>query len=264
MEENIGQEIPLAVSLLAGGLAGLATDVSLFPLDTIKTRLQSSHGFLKSGGFRGIYSGLSAVAVGSAPNAALFFATYDTLNGYIKQNHSDLIPLPVSHMLAASCGEFMACLIRVPTEVVKQRLQAGHEASFYQGFGITVFREVPFSLIQFPIYEYMKSRIREKSANNEVPSSYAALCGSITGGVSAALTTPMDMIKTRIMLGVDSGGVPYNGVADCVRRVWKEGGVKLLFAGVTPRVTWISMGGFVFFGAYEKSKEILLRASILA
>ena len=39
----------------------------LFPLDTIKTRLQSPLGFVKSGGFRGIYSGLSTAALGSAP-----------------------------------------------------------------------------------------------------------------------------------------------------------------------------------------------------
>jgi hypothetical protein len=29
-------------------------------------------------------------------------------------------------------------------------------------------------------------------------------------------------------------------------------GVKTLFSGVGPRVTWISIGGFVFFGVYEK------------
>lgn len=48
-------------------MAGTAVDVALFPLDTIKTRLQSSQGFFKAGGFRGIYKGLSAAAIGSAP-----------------------------------------------------------------------------------------------------------------------------------------------------------------------------------------------------
>ena len=45
-------------SLISGGVAGTAVDVALFPLDTIKTRLQSSQGFLKAGGFRGVYAGL--------------------------------------------------------------------------------------------------------------------------------------------------------------------------------------------------------------
>ncbi|CAM9478442.1 unnamed protein product, partial [Hapterophycus canaliculatus] len=48
-------------------MAGTAVDVALYPLDTIKTRLQSPKGFLKAGGLRGVYNGLSAAAVGSAP-----------------------------------------------------------------------------------------------------------------------------------------------------------------------------------------------------
>ena len=54
--------------LQAGGCAGFAVDLVLFPIDTVKTRLQSQQGFLKAGGFRGVYSGLPSVAVGSIPN----------------------------------------------------------------------------------------------------------------------------------------------------------------------------------------------------
>lgn len=52
----------------AGGVAGTAVDIALFPLDTLKTRLQSEAGFRASGGFRGIYSGLGPAALASAPN----------------------------------------------------------------------------------------------------------------------------------------------------------------------------------------------------
>lgn len=38
-------------SLVAGGVAGVSVDLILFPLDTIKTRLQSPQGFYKAGGF---------------------------------------------------------------------------------------------------------------------------------------------------------------------------------------------------------------------
>ncbi|CAJ0937301.1 unnamed protein product [Ranitomeya imitator] len=50
-------------SLLAGGTAGMCVDLILFPLDTVKTRLQSPQGFSKAGGFRGIYSGVPSTAV---------------------------------------------------------------------------------------------------------------------------------------------------------------------------------------------------------
>ena len=58
-------------SFQAGGTAGLFVDVALFPLDTIKTRIQSSQGFLKAGGFHGVYSGLGSAATGSAPAGKL-------------------------------------------------------------------------------------------------------------------------------------------------------------------------------------------------
>jgi solute carrier family 25 S-adenosylmethionine transporter 26 len=38
-----------------------------FPLDTIKTRVQSSQGFWTSGGFKGVYRGVGSVGLGSAP-----------------------------------------------------------------------------------------------------------------------------------------------------------------------------------------------------
>ena len=88
------------LSLLSGGAAGLSVDVVLFPLDTLKTRLQSAEGFMKSGGFRGIYKGLSAAAVGSIPGAAFFFGAYDSSKRYFSQNFTSL-PIPMIHMTAA-------------------------------------------------------------------------------------------------------------------------------------------------------------------
>ena len=57
-------------ALLAGGAAGFAVDVSLFPIDTLKTRLQAPGGFRQAGGFSGIYRGLGAAAAGSVPVAS--------------------------------------------------------------------------------------------------------------------------------------------------------------------------------------------------
>jgi hypothetical protein len=107
--------------------------------------------------------------------AAIFFVTYDTL----KQTLPTPPHLaPVNHMLSASMGEVVrflrstdnrslpihqaACLIRVPTEVIKTRtqtstygpsvtsswasakqvLKADGFAGFYRGFSTTIIREV--------------------------------------------------------------------------------------------------------------------------
>ena len=63
--------------MLSGGVAGFVVDISLFPIDTVKTRLQAKNGFIKSGGFNGIYRGLGIVSAGSIPGSAVFFSIYE-------------------------------------------------------------------------------------------------------------------------------------------------------------------------------------------
>lgn len=59
----------------------------------------------------------------------------------------------------------------------------------------------------------------------------------------------------------DIHGVPYKGIADTLRRLYAEAQGssmrKVLFAGVEPRIMWLSIGGLVFFGAYEQALRIV-------
>jgi solute carrier family 25 (mitochondrial S-adenosylmethionine transporter), member 26 len=191
-------------------------------------------GFLKAGGFRGIYNGLGAAALGSAPGAALFFSTYETMKAKLRQNEN-ITNDAVTHMMAASMGEIAACLVRVPTEVVKSRMQiysgthpqhaapslletistvtqerhgsswlVNYTGGLYRGYGMTLFREIPFAMIQFPLYEQFKVSWRDwqNSSNNNNNSKdlypwQAAACGSLSGAIAGALTTPLDVLKTR-------------------------------------------------------------------
>lgn len=151
---------PMAVSFGAGAVAGMSVDIvsgrislptttattarararahappvgahppatsppqALFPIDTVKTRMQAPQGFFGAGGFRGIYNGLGATAIGSAPGAALFFGAYNGTKDVLSaRGFSDS---PAVHMAAASIGEVVACAVRVPTENVKQKQQTG-------------------------------------------------------------------------------------------------------------------------------------------
>ena len=98
------------LSLISGASAGTGVDVILFPLDTIKTRLQSSSGFWRSGGFKGIYNGLPSTLLGSAPTAALFFTIYDTtkirLKSLVERNKLNAVQ---SQIIAANIGEIVLC-----------------------------------------------------------------------------------------------------------------------------------------------------------
>ncbi|KAF8936665.1 hypothetical protein BGZ58_003885, partial [Dissophora ornata] len=262
----------------AGGLAGTAVDTALFPLDTLKTRLQSKAGFAASGGFRGVYSGLTSAVIGSAPGAAMFFVTYEGLKTALTAAMPDPQYAPVVHMASASGGEIAACFVRVPTEVIKQRMQTKQFTTttaalksvikndgvlgFYRGYFSTVAREIPFTCIQFPLYEYMKKSYASATHRPNVDPWEAAICASIAGGIAAGLTTPLDVVKTRVMLsqrsavGADSSAY-YSGITNTFKRILAEEGPRALFSGIGPRVMWISIGGSIFLGVYEKAKVLI-------
>lgn len=280
---------PFTTALIAGGIAGTTVDLTLFPLDTLKTRLQSSEGFFASGGFRGIYRGVGSAALGSAPGAAFFFCTYEATKTFLANTRAAAAPSPTTtddtssaldHMLAASLGEIAACAVRVPTEVVKQRAQAGQHGGsslsslrailalrqfigvagvwreLYRGWGITILREVPFTIIQFPIWESLKKYSRRRQGlhnkNLDVGAGESAIYGSIAGAVAAGITTPLDVLKTRVMLSSQK-----MKVADVVMSILRQHGIRPFFAGIGPRVMWISIGGAVFLGSYQWAVNVL-------
>jgi solute carrier family 25 S-adenosylmethionine transporter 26 len=270
-----------STALLAGALAGTTVDLSLFPLDTLKTRLQSSSGFVASGGFTGVYRGVGSAIIGSAPGAALFFCTYEYSKAFLSARrkarqvtqgedgkNADWAA-PIEHMIAASLGEVAACAVRVPTEVVKQRAQAGQHPSsmlalkailsqyrgigvsgvwmeLYRGWSVTIMREVPFTVIQFPLWESMKEYRRRKSGKETITAAESALFGSVSGAIAAGTTTPLDVLKTRMMLAKEK-----TAVVPLLKQILRDSGPKAFFAGIGPRVLWISAGGAIFLGSYQ-------------
>jgi len=270
-DEDGKPKVPFTMALIAGGIAGTTVDVALYPLDTLRTRMQAPEGFIKAGGFKGVWNGCLATALGAAPGAGMFFSAYEGMKPVLKdlsggQEH------PLQHSCAASCGEMAACLVRVPTAVVTQRMQVGQYATFaeavggvaksglgtfYLGYWTTVAREIPFSFIQFPLYEGLKKAWRNLQGSETAPWQ-GAVCGSISGAVSSAVTTPLDVVKTRMMLGSkDAAGNLYVGTLSSLKTIAREEGVLGLFKGIGPRVGWITVGGYVFFGAYEKALSLL-------
>jgi solute carrier family 25 S-adenosylmethionine transporter 26 len=265
-------------ALLSGALAGTTVDLSLYPLDTLKTRLQSSSGFLASGGFAGIYRGVGSAIVGSAPGAALFFCTYEYSKAFLSARRKAKAvtegqvgewTAPIEHMVAASLGEVAACAVRVPTEVIKQRAQAGQHPSsltalksilsqrrsigvpgvwmeLYRGWSVTVMREVPFTVIQFPLWESMKEYRRRTSGKDGITAVESALFGSAAGAVAAGVTTPLDVLKTRMMLAKEK-----TSMVSLLKQILTDSGPRAFFAGIGPRIVWISGGGAIFLGSYQ-------------
>lgn len=128
-------------------------------------------------------------------------------------------------------------------------------------------REVPFSFIQFPLWEAMKKTAAAHStqtsngSNSHINPFLSAAFGSFSGAIAAFLTTPLDVIKTRLMLDVEpeegmarsqvthtnkQGHTPLLTLVKSLREesVREHGNpVRIFFRGVGPRVLWIGIGG---------------------
>uniref|UniRef100_A0A6M2F9V7 S-adenosylmethionine transporter n=1 Tax=Populus davidiana TaxID=266767 RepID=A0A6M2F9V7_9ROSI len=254
--------------IIAGGAAGVIAEAVLYPIDTIKTRLQAIHGGGKIN-LKGLYSGLAGNLAGVLPASAIFVGVYEP----IKQKLLKSLPENLSalaQLTAGAIGGAASSLVRVPTEVVKQRMQTGQFASapgairlivseegfkgLYAGYGSFLLRDLPFDAIQFCIYEQMLMGYK-LAAKRDPKDAEIAIVGAFAGAITGAMTTPLDVVKTRLM--VQGSANQYKGIFDCARTIAKEEGTHALLKGLGPRVLWIGVGGAIFFGVLEKTKQIL-------
>ncbi|XP_062007174.1 S-adenosylmethionine carrier 1, chloroplastic/mitochondrial-like isoform X4 [Rosa rugosa] len=116
------------------------------------------------------------------------------------------------------CGDLWrhaASLIRAPTEVVKQRMQTGQFTSasaavrliaakegfkgLYAGYGSFLLRDLPFDAIQFCLYGQLRIGYKV-AAKRELNDPENAIIGAFAGALTGAITTPLDVIKTRLMV----------------------------------------------------------------
>ena len=250
---------PFALAILAGGCASASVDVLIYPLDTLKTRLQSPQGLHAAGGYRSLFRGVFAAGVGAIPGGAAFFGAYEYSRLALQESASAQPPW-ILDATAACIGAIASCVVRNPALVVQQRLQVGdylglwsairgvgQEGGFYNGLRVSIAREIPFAFIQFPIYEALKRVWVRRNGHDGLTPAQGALCGSVAGSLAAAATTPLDLLKTRQMLGYAKGGV-----LEEVRSIIKTDGVNGLFRGLGPRVGWMALGGYIFFGVYAR------------
>jgi hypothetical protein len=82
-----------------------------------------------------------------------------------------------------------------------------------------------------------------------------ALCGSCAGGLSTFLTTPMDVVKTRLMSGGDQYG--YTSVGDAARRMLAEEGGAAFFRGASSRLLHKIPANGLFYLCYEAFRALL-------
>lgn len=80
--------------------------------------------------------------------------------------------------------------------------------------------------------------------------------GSLASGlISALVSTPFDVVKTRIM-NQAQGSTMYTGPIDCLVKTVKAEGPLALYKGFTPAYTRLAPWQLVFFITFEKVSKL--------
>ncbi|KAI0380587.1 mitochondrial carrier [Hypomontagnella monticulosa] len=318
--------------MLAGGGAAFIVDLIIYPLDTLKTR-QQSRDFLATFAdphtktklpsrqlFQGLYQGLGIVILATLPAAGTFFTTYEAVKSFLSRHGTPLgLPQPLVHSGASAIAECASCLVLTPSEVIKQNAQmlqrqhaggsrrsaslealmqltrggSGASRKLLSGYTALVARNLPFTSIQFPIFEFLRGRMwgrrdgtpgLEAGGAAQTPTRGLLETGVVTGtsaglagSFAAVVTTPMDVVKTRLMLTAGSDRDVKQGAHDrmpapqgtrrhnarggfaIAREVIAERGVSGLFRGAVLRAVWTAVGSGLYLGTYEVAKVWLGR-----
>lgn len=257
------------VHLLSGGLAAGAVRAALQPLDTCKTRLQS--GGLATLSVRGLYRGVVPGVIGIVPAAALYMATFQALKSMLCRR----TPRKFRNgaiALAAGIGDVAASLVRVPCEVLKQRLQVGLYPNFghaladvlrlrslpavYAGLGAQLARDIPYAAVEFVFYENLKSAAVGPDAAKKMRTGQSLAVGAASGAAAAIMSNPMDVVKTRLMTQLATGTkARYRGISHALVKVAREEGILAFWKGITPRIAAKTLQSALFFATYETLRQ---------
>ncbi|CAN1296736.1 Mitochondrial substrate carrier family protein E [Linum perenne] len=131
----------------------------------------------------------------------------------------------------------------------------------FTGYGSTLARDMPFAGLMVMSYETLKDlteygrKTWSLNLDEQLVSSMEGLVlGGVSGGLSAYLTTPLDVIKTRLQ--VQGSTIRYKGWLDAIHKIWMIEGVKGLFKGSIPRITWYIPASALTFMAVESLRGL--------
>lgn len=163
---------------------------------------------------------------------------------------------------------------RILLTVIKQRMQV-HQSqfrsvftairvvyrteglgAFYVSYPTTLMMSVPFTAVQFTVYEQIKKVLNPKGEYSPVTHMIA---GGMAGGVAAGVTTPLDVAKTLLQTRGTSQDPEIRrlgGMVDAFRVIWRRDGLKGFGRGISPRILTHMPSNALCWLSYEFFSEL--------
>ncbi|KAK9450284.1 mitochondrial carrier domain-containing protein [Limtongia smithiae] len=279
---------------MLGSVAGAFGATIVYPIDLVKTRMQNQRSqvpgqllyknsidcfrkVVHNEGFRGLYSGLGPQLVGVAPEKAIKLTVNDFARGKLTDEFGNISLM--SEIIAGGSAGACQVVFTNPLEIVKIRLQIQGEVArsiegatkrsavwivrnlgllgLYKGATACLMRDVPFSAIYFPTYAHLKKDYFGEGPNKSLGIGQLLIAGAVAGMPAAYLTTPCDVIKTRLQAEARAGQTHYKNIAHCATTIFREEGFKAFFKGGPARIFRSSPQFGCTLAAYEMLQTML-------
>ncbi|OQE14100.1 hypothetical protein PENSTE_c039G09552 [Penicillium steckii] len=288
------QDSPKGVDLyarfaFAGAVCCSVTHGAATPLDVVKTRIQldpATYNRGMIGGFRQVIQkeGAGALLTGFGPTAAGYFLQGAFKFGgyeFFKQQAINQLGYETAannrtavYLASSAAAEFMADIALCPLEATRIRLVsqptfasgllggfsriAKEEGigAFYSGFGPILFKQVPYTMAKFVVFEKVSEAIY-KSVDKSTLSTGGQTAvnlgsGLIAGLAAAIISQPADTMLSKIN---KTQGLPGEGTVSRLVKIGKELGIRGSYSGIGARlfmVGGITAGQFAIYGDIKR------------
>ncbi|XP_044740486.1 solute carrier family 25 member 40-like [Chrysoperla carnea] len=236
-------------------------------------------------GVSALWSGLSPTLVLAVPTTILYFVSYEQIrlslkDWYNKRNVTNgerIQPAWIPIVAGGSARIFSATIVS-PLELIRTKMQSAKlkyadvaEAlqlliktdgaiGLWKGLGPTLLRDVPFSAVYWTVYEFLKN---DGCIERSFFSSF--MYGAIAGSVAATITVPFDVVKTHQQIELGEKEIytdrkqPAASMSNIFRKIYRNYGVRGLFAGLTPRVIKVAPACAIMIATFEHGKKFFHR-----
>ncbi|KAH8556985.1 mitochondrial carrier domain-containing protein [Umbelopsis sp. PMI_123] len=235
-------------------------------------------------GVSSLWRGLSPALVISIPATVMYLVGYDAVRDKTRQHiGEDTILYQYSPLWAGGVARSFAACIISPIELFRTRMQSvdgvkGFRSVFdgvqtmvqqhgprslWRGLVPTMWRDVPFSAFYWMSYEKSRSILAARAAVNEREGPADAwrefklsfACGAISGMIAAILTTPFDVVKTRLQISSRQ----ERRMLYSINEIYHTEGIRGLFRGCIPRLAKIAPSCAIMISSYELGKMFFAR-----
>jgi len=256
---------------IAGATAKASTKLALYPLDTWKSRRQAASTLNLRGlwSVAGVYRGVVPKIVLYTPYQAVYMATYTRARDILVAEGSPVCGSNLAFVCAGVSAEIAGSLVRLPMEVWKLRLQLGVYKStrhamqdFFRNpwhvYGNfvpqTLVHDCLFSAVSWLVFESCRQKVFANRGSSELAAHESLVLGATAGAVSALVTTPCDVVKTRI-IGRESGdAAAAQGLRATALEMYRREGAAIFWRGCVLRIAHLAPSQGVYMLLYEVAK----------